>query len=379
MCAATRPTPSAVSLVVTRAGRSSRPTASATWSLARGLPSISDRGGASGRVELAYARANPQVVYASLDRDKGELYRSDDGGQTYTLKNSGGEYLSGQGVYDNAVWAGDPTDANLVVVGGVELWRSTDGGKTLTQISDYRQFLAGTSAHSDQHVIVAHPGYNGKTNRTVYFGSDGGIFRADDVREVSPRAGSAEQQLRRHPVLRRRRQPADGHDHRRRQDNGTLRYTRDGGPDGWTWLAEGDGGSAPPTRPTRRSSTASTSTCKSTAAWTAGRRASGFGRASRRRATPRSSSAYSCSTPTTPGRCWSAAAACGAPPTPGTTSRPGRRSSRRWTATAPTGRPTSAPSRWRRAARTSFGSATPTAPLQDHQRHRRPARVGQGR
>ncbi|HEX9667951.1 MAG TPA: hypothetical protein VGC93_00585 [Thermoanaerobaculia bacterium] len=138
---------------------------------------------ASGRVELTYAIADPATVYASIDFSGGRIWRSTDGGQTYTARDSLGptgapaSYLGQQGWYDNVIWAGDPGDAGLVIVGGVDLWRSLDGGDSLTRISNWAK---PPSAHADHHAIVAHPGYGSGGNRTVFFGNDGGVYRTDD-------------------------------------------------------------------------------------------------------------------------------------------------------------------------------------------------------
>jgi photosystem II stability/assembly factor-like uncharacterized protein len=150
-----------------------------TWALAAGLPSPQPTETFAGRVELTYAAADPNIVYASIDENGGQLLRSTDGGESFTLRHSATPYLSGQGWYNNAIWAGDPTRPDLVIVGGLDLYRSTDGGQTLTQISQWWQ--APASAHADHHVIVAHPNYDGTANRIVYFGNDGGIYRNDDV------------------------------------------------------------------------------------------------------------------------------------------------------------------------------------------------------
>jgi hypothetical protein len=138
-----------------------------------------------GRVELAYARVNPNIVYASVDSDGGgELWRSNDGGKTYKRRTAldpdgrAAPFLGGQGWYSNVVWAGDPSNADLVLVGGVNLWRSTDGGQTMAEISTWWD---GQSAHADHHAIVAHPQYDGVNNRTVFFGNDGGIYKATDI------------------------------------------------------------------------------------------------------------------------------------------------------------------------------------------------------
>ncbi|MGC0398125.1 photosystem II stability/assembly factor-like uncharacterized protein [Streptomyces sp. SAI-126] len=138
----------------------------------------------SGRVELAYAAKDPAIVYASVQMTSGRIWRSTDGGRTYRLRRTldsssqVADYLGDQGWYGNAVWAGDPTDANLVVLGGVDLWRSTDGGDHITEISTWWH---PRSVHADHHAIVSHPSYDGTANRTVLFGNDGGVFMAQDL------------------------------------------------------------------------------------------------------------------------------------------------------------------------------------------------------
>ncbi len=88
-----------------------------------------------GRVELAYATADPEIVYASVNWNKGEVYRSKDGGKAFALRSTPGHLgdpleakRDSQGWYDNSVWAGDPTDPNLVIVGGIDVHRSTNAG-----------------------------------------------------------------------------------------------------------------------------------------------------------------------------------------------------------------------------------------------------------
>ncbi len=131
----------------------------------------------SGRVEIAYAASTPNLVYASVDHNSGEIYRSIDGGITWEVL-SNPKHLGSQGWYDNAIWV-DPTDADHLVIGGLDLYRSTDGGENWTKISTW--WLSPDSPHADHHVIVNDPGYNGTTNKRVYNASDGGIYKADDI------------------------------------------------------------------------------------------------------------------------------------------------------------------------------------------------------
>ena len=63
-----------------------------TWGTATGLPT-------AGRVEVAYAASSPTTVYASCNNSSGQIYVSTDGGVTYTLRNTGNNYLSSQGSY----------------------------------------------------------------------------------------------------------------------------------------------------------------------------------------------------------------------------------------------------------------------------------------
>ena len=175
-----------------------------TWTAATFNPAISNDGTSAnnGRVELAYAPSNPNIVYAAVNNNNGDVYRSTDGGQTGSVRqtfarvNTGTNFFLGgggnQGSYDNAIWV-NPKDATNIMVGGIDLWGSFNSGQTLTQRSVWQcgpggnpgNPCSGQSAHADQHMIVAHPGFNNTTNKVVYFTNDGGLFRTDDVSTVS--------------------------------------------------------------------------------------------------------------------------------------------------------------------------------------------------
>jgi photosystem II stability/assembly factor-like uncharacterized protein len=217
-----------------------------------------------GRVELAYAAKNPDIVYASVQMTSGAIWRSEDGGASYqpratrTVRGATpAEYLGDQGWYGNAIWAGDPTDENLVIAGGIDLWRSTDGGNSLAEISTW--WAHPPSPHADQHAIVAHPSYNGTTNRTMFFGSDGGIWSAPDLHAVgreatAPFVNGWEGLDNSFGVT--QFYAGAGHADSGKliggaQDNGTLCFDPQQGPQKWTTIFGGDGGwcAADPTDP----------------------------------------------------------------------------------------------------------------------------------
>jgi hypothetical protein len=150
-----------------------------TW-LKSDLPSF-------GRAEIAWSRSSPNVLFASVDEYlgyTGGIFKSINFGANWTLVSTVG-HLGNQGWYDNTIWV-DPTNADHVIIGGIDLYRSTNGGTSFTKISAWYE---PNSVHADHHVIVEHPGYNGTTNKTVYFGNDGGVYRATDISAVAVTQG----------------------------------------------------------------------------------------------------------------------------------------------------------------------------------------------
>lgn len=155
-----------------------------TWSrLTTGLPATW-----SGKAGLALAPGAPDTVYASIgDVDSGRgLYKSIDRGDTWVQVNAT-DYQEYQGWYSHYVVV-SPFDPQTLFTGGIEIWRSTDGGATLGVRSRWLSIFFGTSppqgpiggldyAHADHHFAIWHP----TDPNTIYFASDGGIFRSRDL------------------------------------------------------------------------------------------------------------------------------------------------------------------------------------------------------
>jgi photosystem II stability/assembly factor-like uncharacterized protein len=115
-----------------------------TWEqLSGGLPT--ER---VGRIGIAVAPANSNLVYAILDAKEGGLYRSDDAGASWH-KTSGDHRIWGRGWYFCHVVV-DPKDSETVYVSNTSLYRSTDGGKNWTSIR-------GAPGGDDYHQLWIYP------------------------------------------------------------------------------------------------------------------------------------------------------------------------------------------------------------------------------
>ncbi len=140
--------------------------------LSTGLPASGSN--TYNRVLLDLSRSNPQVIYAAIvNGGSGSLYRSADGGVTWTQKTATPNFCSPQCWYDAYV-AVDPADENRVFLGGVDpryaaagVIRSTNGGDSWTEISN-----RGGQLHPDHHVMKFGP------TGIIWEGNDGGVWKS---------------------------------------------------------------------------------------------------------------------------------------------------------------------------------------------------------
>jgi hypothetical protein len=100
-----------------------------TDSNAKGLPAKP-----WGRVAVQVAPSKPQVVYANIEAEKGRgLYRSDDGGATWT-KLDASNYMVWRPFYFGNLIV-DPKDENKIFKPDLILLLSNDGGKSFNVVS----------------------------------------------------------------------------------------------------------------------------------------------------------------------------------------------------------------------------------------------------
>ena len=143
-------------------------------SIAAGLPP----GNTIARTKIAVTPADSNYVYF-LAVNPGSfnfngLYRSVDGGNTFSLRSNTPEIINAQGFY-NLAMAVSPIHRDTLLVAGFNCWRSKDGGLTWTKITrEYGGFIP--FVHPDHHDLEFLPGTD-----SVYFScNDGGIYKTID-------------------------------------------------------------------------------------------------------------------------------------------------------------------------------------------------------
>jgi len=103
--------------------------------------------GMIGRIGVATTAANSKRVYALVENDSGGLFKSDDAGATWTAMNYS-RSIRQRAFYYTHVFA-DQKNADVVYAQNTSIFRSTDAGKTLTTIDN--------GSHGDWHDLWIDP------------------------------------------------------------------------------------------------------------------------------------------------------------------------------------------------------------------------------
>ena len=118
-----------------------------------------------GRVPLAVAPSNPQVVYAMIESKKSALLRSDDGGQTWNRLDAS-RFMVWRPFYFGDLIV-DPKNENKVFRPDLGLLLSVNGGQSFSFVAN---------AHGDFHVVWINP----DNPNVIFTGDDGGLWRSED-------------------------------------------------------------------------------------------------------------------------------------------------------------------------------------------------------
>lgn len=116
--------------------------------------------GTIGIIGVTVSPVNPERIWSIVEhKEKGGVYRSDDGGKTWSYQNSD-RSLRQRAWYYSRIYA-DTKDMNTVYVLNVSYHKSTDGGKT---------FESNNAPHGDHHDLWIAP----EDPKRMIIGDDGG-------------------------------------------------------------------------------------------------------------------------------------------------------------------------------------------------------------
>ncbi len=119
-----------------------------------------------GRVAVAVAPSKPQVVYANIESKKSALYRSDDGGKSWSRLDASRFVVWRPFYFGNLIV--DPKDENKIFKPDGPLLVSVNGGHSFSVVSG--------NAHGDFHDVWIDP----SNPNIVYTTDDAGLWRSED-------------------------------------------------------------------------------------------------------------------------------------------------------------------------------------------------------
>ena len=122
--------------------------------------------GKLGRLAIAVANSNPEVVYTVIEAEKDEkkgLYKSTDAGDNWKQMNNDFGITVRPFYFSRIVV--DPKDENIIIKGGLFGSISKDGGETFKQMG---------AMHADIHDAI----FDINNSDIIYVGTDGGVYRS---------------------------------------------------------------------------------------------------------------------------------------------------------------------------------------------------------
>lgn len=139
------------------------------------------------RSEIAVTADDPNYLVALMAANHNGLegvFRSNDGGDSWiqladTIPNmlhwsQNTDDEGGQGWYDLCI-AIDPTDKNIIHIGGINVWTTTNGGTDWEISTMWYGGTGNPTIHADQHDLW----YTNDGSRLLV-GNDGGVYKSDD-------------------------------------------------------------------------------------------------------------------------------------------------------------------------------------------------------
>jgi len=125
-----------------------------------------------GRIGLAIAKSDPNIIYALVESKKNALYKSFDGGDTWKMINNKSD-IGNRPFYYSDIFV-DPQNENRVYSVFTYVNVSEDGGKNFTQLMP--AYGVNNGVHPDHHAWWIHP----KNGKFMMDGNDGGMNITQD-------------------------------------------------------------------------------------------------------------------------------------------------------------------------------------------------------
>jgi hypothetical protein len=130
----------------------------------------------SGRLVMDVTPANANYIYvlsATTDDDFQGIYRSIDGGMTFTERNTTTNVFESSQAWFDLALAVSSTNAEEIYTGCLNVWKSTNGGTSATKINNWSNPSGPSYTHADIH-------YLGFYGNKLFCGSDGGIYVSEN-------------------------------------------------------------------------------------------------------------------------------------------------------------------------------------------------------
>ncbi len=120
-----------------------------------------------GRIGLAIANSDPNIIYALVEAKKNALYKSFDGGHSWKMINNKSD-IGNRPFYYSDIFV-DPQNENRVYSVFTYVNVSEDGGKNFTELMP--AYGVDNGVHPDHHAWWIHP----KNGKLMFDGNDGGM------------------------------------------------------------------------------------------------------------------------------------------------------------------------------------------------------------
>ncbi|WP_422089873.1 GEVED domain-containing protein [Tenacibaculum ovolyticum] len=161
-------------------GRLFSSTDGATWTEAAASPLTE-----SNRVEIEPSATNGNKLYVlaqgTTSATPVRIFKTTNGFASVTTSSlpndadtgiAANDFCRGQAFYDLVIEA-DPSNDDVLYVGGIDLFKSTNGASSWTQLSHwYGGFGQANNVHADQHSIA----FGNNSSSKILFGNDGGVY-----------------------------------------------------------------------------------------------------------------------------------------------------------------------------------------------------------